>query len=474
MNKLLTTILLLCTLSITVKAVGTEFFSYGPFGKITLYHPTKQPSSVALFVSGDGGWDSGVINMAKTLAEKGALVLGIDARTYKKSLAAQKQGCLYPASDFENLSLMIQKKYKFPTYFKPVLVGYSYGAVLVYGILAQAPANTFKGALALGFCPDIDVPRPLCKGTALSIRTIKEGKSYYLEKTSGLTAPFIVLNGVKDLNCLYQPVKEFLSSVARAELVPLQKVGHGFGVDANWLPQFKTAYQKICDAPSFAQLKAEENQALRNQNFVPFPGQLPLCMVPASRPDTQLPLVFFVSGDGGWTSFDQSVSEAIASLGMPVIGMDAQKYFWNKKSPETASSEIAQAINYYRNHLQKTRVVLVGFSFGASIVPFVANRLALGKDLEGMVLFSPSSSTDFEVHLADMLSIGTGQNDENVLSEILKAKAISTICVFGSEEDVAFKNKLTDAGIKTALIPGGHHYDENYRGLAETVLKVAE
>ncbi|MGY0036185.1 AcvB/VirJ family lysyl-phosphatidylglycerol hydrolase [Pedobacter sp. NJ-S-72] len=105
-----------------------ESFRYGPFGKITIYQPVKKPTSVVLFVSGDGGWKDGVINMAQRLAEQGALVLGIDARNYKKALAKRKTDCYYPAADFEQLSLMIQKKYKFSNYTKPVLVGYSYGA----------------------------------------------------------------------------------------------------------------------------------------------------------------------------------------------------------------------------------------------------------------------------------------------------------------------------------------------------------
>ncbi|SPZ91950.1 Type IV secretory pathway, VirJ component [Sphingobacterium multivorum] len=48
------------------------------------------------------------------------------------------------------------------------MVGYSYGATLVYGLIAQAPAGTFRGGIALGFCPDITIAKPLCKGSGLS------------------------------------------------------------------------------------------------------------------------------------------------------------------------------------------------------------------------------------------------------------------------------------------------------------------
>lgn len=105
--------------------------------KIMLCHPDARPKSVVLFVSGGGGWEAVVGDMTKTLAGQGALVLGIDTRTYRESLVRQASGCLYPAADFEQLSMMIQKKRHFPDYLKPILVGYSYGATLIYAFFPR-------------------------------------------------------------------------------------------------------------------------------------------------------------------------------------------------------------------------------------------------------------------------------------------------------------------------------------------------
>jgi len=153
---------------------------YAEFGKIHIYHPVNKPNSLMLFVSGDGGWELGVISMSKILANQGALVAGIDAKYLKTSMAKEKNACLYPAGMFEDLSMMLQKKYKFQVYQKPILVGYSFGATLVYGLLAQAPAGTFKGGIALGFCPDINITKPLCKGSGLLSHALQPGKIYYL------------------------------------------------------------------------------------------------------------------------------------------------------------------------------------------------------------------------------------------------------------------------------------------------------
>ena len=142
-------------------ALPADTLKYGIFGKVVVYQPTSAVKSVVLFVSGDGGLNAGVAEIGRSIVSQGALVAGIDIRVYNRNLKKRNSKCYYPASDFEELSMELQKRYKLPEYYKPILIGYSSGATLVYGILVQAPANTFKGAIALGFCPDIEINKPL-------------------------------------------------------------------------------------------------------------------------------------------------------------------------------------------------------------------------------------------------------------------------------------------------------------------------
>lgn len=178
------TILLLVSIfvfSTNAIAAVTDTLTVGAFGKVTIYKPKTSPNAVVLFISGDGGWNSGVVDMAKNIVGQGALVAGIDIQHYYKQIKKEKLKCYYPAGDFEELSSMLQKKLKMKQYFKPILVRYSSGATLVYGMLAQAPANTFSGAIALGFCPDIETDKTLCDGLGLTSHVLTEGKDYYLE-----------------------------------------------------------------------------------------------------------------------------------------------------------------------------------------------------------------------------------------------------------------------------------------------------
>src|SRR5215469_15800179 len=80
----------------------------GRFGTVAVYIPDGKPQSVAIFISGDGGWELGVINMARALTSMGAVVIGVDVRHYFDSLhkAALRPGapCQMIAADFEALS----------------------------------------------------------------------------------------------------------------------------------------------------------------------------------------------------------------------------------------------------------------------------------------------------------------------------------------------------------------------------------
>jgi type IV secretory pathway VirJ component len=472
MNKTIILILCVFIFNTTIsKASVADTIKVGAFGKVTIYKPKTVPSAVVLFISGDGGWNSGVIDMAKNIVDQGALVAGIDIQHYFKQIKKENSKCYYPAGDFEELSLMLQKKFKMKEYLKPILVGYSSGATLVYGMLAQAPANTFSGAIALGFCPDIETDRTLCEGSGLTSHVLKPGKAFYLEKTEKLTAPFIVLQGTTDQVCNYADTKKYMEGMNQGKLITLTKVGHGFSVTKNWLPQFIEAYKEILNTPNYAKQKSEQNSLLREQHLAPLPFEMPLTLIPTKIKEDNLPIAFVISGDGGWTSFDQSLGEELAEKGLAVVGLDAQKYFWTAKTPLETANAISKAVEHYLQQWNKKTFVLVGYSFGASVVPFTAANLAepLKEKLKGVYSLSPDVKADFEIHITDMLSLGSSNDNYDVVSEMKKIKAYNPVCFFGSEEDAEVRKRFSEADIKVIELPGSHHYNNDYNKIAESI-----
>lgn len=447
---------------------------YGAFGKVVIYQPKAKPESFVIFISGDGGWNSGVVNMADQVVKRGAFVVGIDIRYYLKNIKSSKAKCYYMAGDFEELSLTIQKKYKMNQYFKPILMGFSSGATLAYGMLAQAPANTFKGAIVLGFCPDIEIDKPMCKGSGLNYHVLKPGRSFYLEAFEHMSAPFIVLNGTIDQICNYNDTKNFMDKIPLSELVTLPNVGHGFSVTKNWVPQFILAYQKVLKEPGYVEKLSSQNQLLQSQKTSLLKTDLPLCLLPATK-ECKLPLALFISGDGGWTSFDNSVCTKLAENGIPVVGLDAQKYFWNERKPKESADDLSIAIQHYMQLWKKDSFLLLGYSFGACVLPYIANDLSdqMKENIKAVYCLSPDVSGDFEIHIADMLDFSTKEK-YSVPLELKQIKSLNPICIFGSEEDSELKQKFVSAGIQVETIPGSHHYNNDFQAIAAIVIKNIE
>src|SRR5437764_3090715 len=57
-------------------ARAESVLSFGRFGPVAIYRRAPHPKNVVLFISGDGGWNLGVIDMAEALAGLDALVVG--------------------------------------------------------------------------------------------------------------------------------------------------------------------------------------------------------------------------------------------------------------------------------------------------------------------------------------------------------------------------------------------------------------
>ncbi|WP_449438285.1 AcvB/VirJ family lysyl-phosphatidylglycerol hydrolase [Pedobacter steynii] len=122
----------------------------------------------------------------------------------------------------------------------------------------------------------------------------------------------------------------------------------------------------------------------------------------------------------------------MASKGLSVIGLDAQKYFWNAKTPESVTADLSKAVAYYKQELGKENFVLAGYSFGASVVPFLASRLSaeMKNDLRTVFSLSPDVNADFEIHITDMLSLGSSDDKYDVIAEIKKIRSLKPLLCF--------------------------------------------
>jgi len=434
---------------------------FGRFGAVTLYAGSDHPAHVVLFVSGDGGWNLGVVAMARELAKLDSLVVGIDIRGYLRKLDQSEPSCSYPAADFEALSQFVQKKLQYTSYIAPVLIGYSSGATLVYAVLAQAPPSTFRGGVSLGFCPDLLLKKSLCRGSGIESRPGAKGKGLVFLPTAHLQVPWIALQGKVDQVCNPPATQAFVGKVPHGEVVMLEKVGHGYAVPRNWMPQFKQAYLRVLES------KPAEPPPVRIEEL----ADLPLIELPAEKSaDT---FAIWITGDGGWGVTDQGVSQELVRHGIPVVAINSLHYFWTRRTPEEAAAALARVIRYYQATWRKNRVLLIGYSFGADVLPFLVNRLPadVSAHVTQVGLLGLSREADFEVHMLDWFTSIKRDTSLPIAPEIAKLKGKDVYCFYGEDDSDTACKDLPAGLAKLFSRAGGHRFGRDYQWIADAILK---
>ena len=441
-------------------ATPPEKLAFGRFGDVAVYRPAGVPAQVAIFLSGDGGWRKGVLEMAAALLEQDTLVLGVDTARYLKSVTRSGDPCAYPAGELEALSQYAQKKLELATYTVPVLVGYSSGATLAYAALAQAPTNTFRAAISLGFCPDLPLRQPFCKGHGLVSKRAPGGKLVLVDPAPELAVPWVVLQGESDKVCDARAARDFSARVPNAKLVTLPSVGHGFSDAERWRPPL---------LESFAAFARPHDAALAPR--AADVSDLPLIEIPAARPASDV-LAVVLSGDGGWASIDREVGSALARHGVAVVGFDSLQYFWTRRTPDESARALARVVSHYLAAWHKERAALIGYSRGADVLPFIASRLPaeLRARVALIALLGPARSVEFEFHLSDWLGGGSDANALATGPEVAKLRGTRVLCVYGRDEAESLCRDLDPALATRDERPGDHHFGGDYEALAQAIL----
>jgi len=331
--------------------------------------------------------------------------------------------------------------------------------------LAQAPTGTFRGAISMGFCPDLSLPKPLCRENALEWKPVPKGTGYIFLPSRNLETPWIALLGTTDHVCNVTVVESFVKQVGQGQIILLPKVGHGFAVTRNWMPQFKQAFASLASKSS-PRLRAAEAPQIRD---------LPLVEVSAAgRAPNDFAVV--ISGDGGWAGMDRDLGNSLASQGIPVVGLNALQYFWTPRTPEGAAKDLERILRYYFAEWNKQNVILIGYSRGAEVLPFMANRLPedLLARIRLVALVGPSPTANFEFHVSDWLGDFSRQADLPVAPEVEKLKTGKIVCIYGSEERDPLCKSLASNLVRSVVLRGGHHFDGDYQAVAEAILEQAK
>lgn len=403
------------------------------------------PAAGTVFLFSDaGGWSDADAALAARLQHAGAAVVGIDLPAYFTALdaaaAASPDNCVYLVADFERIGEELQRASGATTFHAPLLAGYGAGGALAIDILGQTPADTLGGAVAANPAAGQGLTADLCMGFE---RVAAEGGgSFYRLPPGTQPAPLTLVLGTD------APA----GAVARADALAAS------GVELTRKTPAAAGQTALGD--TLASMIAAAAQPEGAPEVVELP-------VPAGG-DT---MAIMISGDGGWRDIDRTVAGYLQQGGVPTVGFDALRWFWTQRTPEETGRRLGQLIDLYADRWNVSRVILAGYSFGASVLPAAYRAMpaeAQAKVTE-IALLAPGQEADWQITVSGWLGT-TSSGARPVAPDLAALPAEKVLCLYG-EQDSESACPMLEGGDATVIrTAGGHHFDGDYAALAQHIL----
>ncbi len=185
-------------------------------------------------------------------------------------------------------------------------------------------------------------------------------------------------------------------------------------------------------------------------------------------------LIIYITGDGGWNSFNQQLVSAFGKQGYGVVALNSRKYFWSEKTPQDFACDFQQFSDYYLKQWGKTSFIIVGYSFGADVVCFLPHLISddMNHKIKKIALISPSASTDFTIRLGDLISENENVNRKYKVRPQIEQIALPVVCTFGKEEVKLLKRTLVQSrSLSINELPGDHRYNNDFALLLQTICR---
>jgi type IV secretory pathway VirJ component len=373
----------------------------------------------------------------QALGDAGFAVALIDSGQALRRLNApdRRRGCIDLAGPLEWLGSTVERDLGWNQYRPPLILGHGVGGTLAYAALAQSP-QTFAGGISVDVQQELALRRQLCRVST----QVRSGDRQLLSWSAPPGARWLV------------------GSTTVASARPT-----GVGPHATLAPgPLADIYGRT--APAFLMQPTQDSPTSI--------ADLPLVEVSSTTAVDTLAVIY--SGDGGWRDIDKQLGDALATRGIAVVGVDSLRYFWSARTAEQVSADLARTLAHYTAAWHIRHVILIGYSFGADVLPFAYNRLPA--ELQGRVsqitLLAPGRAADFEIQTLGWFGAGPSDDAQPIPPEAARLEHAKVQCIFGTDDaGDSLCTQPTARGMEVVRRPGGHHFDNDYVALAHIVLK---
>ncbi|MBN8890310.1 MAG: virulence factor family protein [Rhodospirillales bacterium] len=396
------------------------------YGALHVVRPAGPMRDFVILFSRADAWGAEDQRAAELLAAQGAFVAGVESGPYLARVAGQP--CHLMDGDSESLSRQIQREEATVHYHTPILAGIGAGGLLAERVLALAPANSMAGAASLD-----PVGSPALDASPCGARASALEGFWTVGATPGWTGQAVVAaSGVRPV-LRQMPEGQAPAEALAALVAPHLAPAGGGGEDVS---------------------------------------DLPLVELKAARPTDMLAIV--LAGDGGWRDIDKRIGEDLQKAGVNVVGLDSLRYFWSAQTPDRTAADVARIMRSYMAKWGAKHVALIGYSFGADVLPFVYTRLPEGlrAQVSQMSLLALSKGADFEIRVVGWLGAGPSARALPVPPELARVPAAVVQCFYGADDaEGSACPGLAGTAADVVRTAGSHHFDGDYEALARRILQ---
>ena len=395
----------------TLANAATTTIPGGRYGNVTVTQPVGPLRGFVVLYSQASGWSAADQQSAEALAKAGALTVGVDTARYAANLATD----------------LAQKKETCNQ-----LVGDA--EALSHQLERQSQSSHYFAPIVAG----------TGQGATLAMQVLEQAPSNTI-------AGAVSVDAEPTLDRRFRPCPPDATIIR--DKIPgfVEKASTGNADRARLVTLI---------APHLQTISAHDDDV----------SDLPLIELPAAHPNGLMAIV--ISGDGGWRDLDKTIAQALQKDGVSVIGWDSLRYFWSEKPPAQTSRDLARVMQTYGARWHAQHIALIGYSFGADVMPFAYNRLpdALRAKVSLISLLGFAPDADFQIRVGGWLGMPASDKALKVRPELTRVPPAIVQCIYGADEEDTLCPALTKTGIEVIRTSGDHHFGGDYNALERRIL----
>lgn len=208
-------------------------------------------------------------------------------------------------------------------------------------------------------------------------------------------------------------------------------------------------------------------------NVSPQPARtLPLRVLPVT--DAGRSMAVILSGDAPFAELGNRMADDLHAAGIPAVVWHSASYYWTPRAPEEAARGLDLVIRYFGQRWRRERVLVVGYSMGADIAPFLLNRLPqeTRARVGGVALVALAHDAVFEFRVRQWWTRSSAPS-RAVRPEVEKLRGLRVLCIHGQGDENGACPEMATSGATVVELRGGHHFRGDYPRLMRTVLDLA-